>query len=245
VEPAAGGVDMSQDEKPQYATMIRDLPTGERPRERLRELGPSHLSNGELIAILLRTGVAGESVLNLSTRLLVDFGGLSGMARASYGELESLKGISEAKACQLLAAFELGKRLVSLHPEDRPVVASPQEVFNLLGAEMSFLEQEHLRVILLDTKNHVRAVQEVYIGNVSSASVRVAELLRPALRENCPSIILVHNHPSGDPTPSPEDVLVTRETRTSGEMMDIELLDHVIIGTNGYVSMKEKGLGFN
>jgi len=144
-----------------------------------------------------------------------------------------------------MAAFELGKRLDSLHPEDRPVVASPQEVFNMLGAEMSLLQQEHLRVILLDTKNHVWAVQEVYIGNVSSVSVRVADVLRLALRENCSSINLVHNHPSGDLTPSLEDVLVTRETRTSGEMMDIELLDHVIIGSNGYVRMKEKSLGFN
>ena len=115
----------------------------------------------------------------------------------------------------------------------------------MLGAEMSVLQQEHLRVILLDTKNHVRAVQEVYIGNVNSVSVRVADVLRPALRENCSSINLVHNHPSGDPTPSLEDVLVTRETRTSGEMMDIELLDHGIIGSNGYVRMKEKSLRFN
>ena len=236
---------MNTNERPQYATMIRDLPTGERPRERLRYLGPSHLSNAELIAILLRTGVTGESVLNLSTRLLADFGGLSGMARASYGELESLKGISEAKACQLLAAFELGKRLVSLHPEGRPIVKSPQEVFNLLGAEMSFLEQEHLKVILLSTKNEVRSVREIYIGDVNSAVVRVAEVLRPALREDCPSLIVVHNHPSGDPTPSPEDILVTRQVRTSGEMMDIDVLDHIIIGSSGYVSMKEKHLGFD
>jgi DNA repair protein RadC len=109
---------------------------------------------------------------------------------------------------------------------------------------MTVLEQEHLKVVLLDTKNHVRAVRDLYKGSVNSASVRVAELLRPALRENCPSLILVHNHPSGDPTPSPEDVLVTRRVRTSGEMMDIDVLDHVVIGSGGYVSMKEKGLGF-
>ena len=235
---------MTDDGRPQYATMIRDLPHGERPRERLRELGPSHLSNPELIAILLRTGGKGESVLNLSTRLISTFGGLAGVARVTYGELCSLNGVSDAKACQLLAAFELGRRLVSLHPEGRAVVHSPRDVFNLLGAEMGLLDQEHLRVILLNTKNEVRGIQEVYKGNVGSSNVRVAEVLRPAVRENCPSIIIVHNHPSGDPTPSPEDILITREIRTSGDTMDIELLDHVIIAGQGHVSMKEKGLGF-
>lgn len=235
---------MSTEAHPQYSTMIRDMPEGERPRERLRDLGPSFLNNPELIAILLRTGLEGQSVLSLSTHLLSHFGGLAGLARVTYGELCSVKGISEAKACQLLAAFELGRRVVSLHPEDRAVIHSPQDVFNLLGAEMAMLDQEHLRVVLLDTKNQVRGVQRVYIGNVNSSVIRVAEVLRPAVRENCPSIIVVHNHPSGDPTPSPEDILVTRQVRTSGEMMDIELLDHIIIGGHRYLSLKEKGLGF-
>ena len=236
---------MSNVERPQYATMIRDLPRGERPRERLRELGPGHLSNAELFAILLRTGVTGESVLNLSTRVLVEFGGLAGMARATYAELGSLKGISYTKACQLLAALELGRRLVSLHPEGRAVVGSLGDVFNLLGAEMGFLEQEHLRVILLSTKNEVRSVQQVYIGSVNSTGVRVAEVLRPAVRDNCPAVIIVHNHPSGDPTPSPEDILITRQIRSSGETMDVDVLDHIIIGGQGYLSMKEKRLGFD
>ena len=235
---------MSNEQMPRYATMIRDLPQAERPRERLRRLGPSYLSNPELIAILLRTGVKGESVLNVSTHLLSRFGGLPGIARVTYGELCSLNGISDAKACQLLAAFELGRRLVPLHPEGRAVIGSPRDVFNLLGAEMGYLDQEHLRVILLNTKNEVLAVQEVYKGNVNSSVVRVAEVLRPAVRENCPSIVVVHNHPSGDPTPSPDDILITRQVRSSGEMMDIDLLDHIIIGGQGFVSLKEKGLGF-
>ena len=235
---------MTEDAPTQYATMIRDLPQGERPRERLRQLGPSHLSNPELIAILLRTGVKGESVLNLSTRLISAFGGLPGMARVSYGELCSLNGVSDAKACQLLAAFELGRRLVSLHPEGRAIIRSPRDVFNLLGAEMAFLDQEHLRVLLMTSKNEVRAVQQLDIGNVNASVVRVAEVLRPAVRENSPAIIIVHNHPSGDPTPSPEDILITRQLRTGAEMMDIELLDHVIIGGQGFVSMKDKELGF-
>ena len=235
---------MSDEMRPQYSAMIRDLPQAERPRERLRGVGPGSLGNAELIAILLRTGVEGESVLNLSTRLLSRFGGLSGMARVTYSELCSLKGVSDAKACQLLAALELGRRLVSLHPEGRAAVRSPQDVLNLLGVEMEFLDQEHLRVILLNTKNEVQAVREVYVGNVNSSVVRAAEVLRPAVRDNCPSIIVVHNHPSGDPTPSPEDVLITRRIRSSGETMDIDLLDHIIIGGKGYVSLKEKGLGF-
>ena len=138
-----------------YTTMIRDLPRGERPRERLREHGPGYLSNAELIAILLRTGVTGENVVNLAVRLLSHFQGLPGFARANFSELCSLKGISEAKACQLLAALELGRRFVSLHPEDRAVITCPEDVANLLGAEMLLLDQEHLRVVLLDTKNHV------------------------------------------------------------------------------------------
>ena len=235
---------MAERSTPEYVTMIRDLPRGERPRERLRELGPGTLSNAELIAILLRTGTAGESVLSLSNHLLSRLGSLAGMGRVTYGELCSVKGVSDAKACQLLAAFELGRRLVSLSPEDRAVIRSPQDVANLLAAEMGFLDQEHLRVLLLSTKNEVLSVHEVYKGNVNSSFIRVAEVIRPAVRDNCPSIIVVHNHPSGDPSPSAEDILITRKIVAGGQMADIDVLDHVIIGGQGYVSMKDKGLGF-
>ena len=235
---------VSTEEKTQYATMIRDLPQGERPRERLRDYGPSSLNNAELIAILLRVGSEGESVVNLASRVVSEFKGLRGLAKATYGELCAMHGISDAKACQLLAALELGRRLMSLHPEDRPVIGSPRDVYNLLAPEMTFLDQEHPRVLLLNTKNEVLSSQEVYKGNVNSSMIRVAEVLRPAIRDNCPSIIIVHNHPSGDPTPSPEDILVTRQVREGGQIMDIELLDHVIIGGQGFVSLKDKGLGF-
>ena len=227
-----------------YTTMIRDFPRGERPRERLLEYGPGHLSNAELIAILLRTGVAGENVLNLAVRLLARFQGLPGLARATSGELSSLKGISEAKACQLLAAFELGRRQVSLHPEDRAVITCPEDVANLLSAEMSLLDQEHLRVLHLDTKNHVTGISEIYIGNVNSSVVRAAEVFKPAIRDNSVAIIAVHNHPSGDPTPSPEDVAITEQLRASGEVLGIEVLDHIILGGQAHVSLKERGLGF-
>ena len=224
--------------------MIRDLPRGERPRERLRDYGAAALSNAELIAILLRTGLVGESVLNMATRLLSNVGDLGGLGRATFAEICSIKGISEAKACQLQAALELGRRLVSLHPEDRPMIRSPEDVSNLLGAEMALLDQEHLRVLLLDTKNHVNGVSEIYIGNVNSSIVRPAEVLRPAVRDNSKSIIVVHNHPSKDPTPSPEDVAITRQIRESGDLLGIEVLDHIILAGGRYVSLKERSLGF-
>ena len=207
-------------------------------------MGPGSLSNAELVAILLRTGRRGESALNMVTNVLASKGGLSGLARATYAELCTYDGVSDAKASQVLSALELGRRLVSLQPDDRAVIQSPQDVSNLLGAEMSFLDQEHLRVLLLNSKNEVLGVREIYIGNVNSSIVRVSELLRPAIRENCPAIIVVHNHPSGDPTPSIEDTLITRKIGTAAEMMDIELLDHVVIGRGSHVSMKERGLGF-
>ncbi len=227
-----------------YTSTIRDLPQGERPRERLREYGSASLSEAELLAVLLRTGMKGQNVVDLARRLLKEFGGLAGMARTSYAELCQVKGISDAKACQLLSALEVGRRFRSLTPEDHAKINCPQDVFNLLEGEMSFLDQESLRVLLLNTKNAVVGKEEIYKGSVNSAAVRVAEVLRPAIRKNCPNIIMVHNHPSGDPTPSPQDVLVTRRIRASAETMDIELLDHIVIGGRAWASLKERGLGF-
>lgn len=236
---------MAERTNDRYRPMIRDIPLAERPRERLKNYGASSLSNTELIAILLRTGVEGESVLDMAGHLLARFHGLAGLARAQYAELCSQKGISEAKACQLLAALELGRRMLSLQPEDRPVIRNPQDVANLLMGEMGFLEQEHLRVVLLNTRNQVLGVREIYVGNVNTAVVRGAEVFRPAIREGCTSIIIVHNHPSGDPTPSPEDVRITRDLFQAGKLLDIELLDHIVVGQQRFVSLKERGLGFS
>ncbi len=228
-----------------YQPMIRDLPQGERPRERLKEYGAKYLSTTELIAILLRTGVQGENVLSMSSRLLARRDGLAGLGRSTFAELCAERGLSEAKACQILAALELGRRFVSLAPQERATINSPQDVANLLAAEMASFDQEHLRVLLLNTRNEVVGIQEIYVGNVNSAVVREAEVLRPAVRDNAPSIILVHNHPSGDPTPSAEDVLITRNLVAAGKLLGIELLDHVVIGSgNRFVSLNEKGLGF-
>ena len=226
-------------------TSIHDLPSAERPRERLLGLGAGALTNSELIAILLRTGVTGESVLNLATRLLTEFSGLRGLAQASAPEICALRGVSEAKASQLLAALELGRRTASVAPEEKTQIRSPEDVHHLLGPELAQLAQEKLCVLLLNTKQEVLRVRDVYLGTVNSASVRIAEVLRPAIKENCPNIIVVHNHPSGDPTPSPEDIRVTQRLAHSAATMDICLHDHVVIGARGFVSMRQRGLGFD
>ena len=236
---------MIADVNGRYQPMIRDLPQEERPRERLRQHGVKHLSNTELIAILLRTGMKGENVISLSSRVLTRLEGLAGLGRSTFSQLCAQRGLSEAKACQLLAAIELGRRFVSLAPEERAAVNSPQDVANLLMAEMAVLEQEHLRALLLNTKNEVLGIQEIYVGNVNSSVVRPAEVFRPAVRDNATSVIVVHNHPSGDPTPSHEDVAITRDLVEAGKMVAVELLDYLVIGSgNRFVSLKEAGLGF-
>ena len=228
-----------------YSTMIRDTPTTERPREKLKNFGPDHLSNAELIAILLRTGVKGEGVVIMAQRILHRFGGLPGLARANFVELCAEHGISEAKASQLLAAMALGRRLSSLRTDENRIVNSPADVAKMLFGEMSFLDREHLRTVLLNTRNEVVGVREIYVGNVNSSMARPAEIFKPAIRENCPAIIVVHNHPSGDPSPSGEDIVVTRQLVQAGEILGIEMLDHIIIGSNErFVSLKQQGLGF-
>src|SRR5919205_754605 len=154
------------------------------------------------------------------------------------------KDLGIAKAVELQAALELGRRLAGLHPEARPQVRSPADLANLLMPDMMFLEQEHLRVVLLNTKNQVLSAPEVYVGSLNTSVVRVAELFREAIRQNAAAVIVVHNHPSGDPTPSPEDVAVTRQIAEAGRLLDIDVLDHLVIGHQRYVSLKERGLGF-
>jgi DNA repair protein RadC len=224
--------------------LIRDLPAEERPRERLARYGPAALRSDELLAIIWRTGSAAESVLSMSTRVLSQMGGLSGVARASLAELMRQRGVGEAKAIELKAAIELGKRLLLTEPDERPAVRSPHDIANLLLVEMGMLEQEHLRTVILDTKNRVLAIPEIYKGSLNSAVVRVGELFREAIRQNAAAIVLVHNHPSGDPTPSKEDVEVTERVIDAGKLLDIEVLDHLVIGRAKYVSLKERRLAF-
>ena len=227
------------------APTIKDLPSGERPRERLARLGPGALSDAELLAITLRVGTGGENVIRMAERLLVSFGGLDGLARVGVAELARTHGMGQAKAVQLKAAFELGRRLSSLSPEDRPQIREAADAARLLMGDMSYLHQEHLRVLLLDTRNRVEHVHTVYIGNLNASMVRAGELFREAIARNSAAIILAHNHPSGDPSPSSDDIDVTRQAVQAGGLLDIEVLDHLIIGHQRYVSLREQGLGFD
>ncbi len=236
---------MATEPSARYNLTIHDFPLGERPRERLQYYGASALSNAELLAILLRVGSPGENVVALSTRLLKEFGGLAGLAKAGFGDLAKVKGISTAKIAQLKAALELGRRLLLTSPDARPQITSPTDAANLLMLEMGSLEQENLRTILLDTKNRVLASPTVYVGNVNSSIIRVSEIFREAIRVNATALIVAHNHPSGDPTPSPEDVQVTRSIVEAGMLLGIEVLDHLVIGHQRFVSLKERGLGFD
>lgn len=235
---------MTVDEVRPYQARIRDLPTTDRPRERLRDAGAGALANQELLAILLRTGQANESALAVAARLLGRFDGLVGLARASFAELCAEHGLGEAKAAQLQAALELGRRVVATQPDERAVIRYPADVANLLQGEMGLLDQEHLRVLLLNTRNHVLATHELYRGSVHTAMVRIGELFREPLRQNAPCIILVHNHPSGDPSPSSADIAMTMKAVEAGELLDIEVLDHIVIAHGRFVSMKEEKKGF-
>jgi DNA repair protein RadC len=226
------------------AYRITDLTESERPRERLAELGPQALSNAELLAILLRVGIHGENSVQMGQRLLQDMGGLHGLHRASLVELAGQFGMGLAKASQIKAAIELGMRIHSLNPEERPSIHSPADAAALVQYEMSALLQEHLRVINLDTRNRVINIEKVYVGSLNASTVRVGELFKSAIQRSAASIIILHNHPSGDPSPSPEDVALTRAIVAAGKLLDIEVLDHLVIGQGRWISLKEKGLGF-
>lgn len=227
-----------------YRLPVREWPSSEQPREKLIQLGAEHLSEAELLAILLRVGVIGQDVVSLSQSVLLKFGGLVALSRAPLPALCEIKGISDAKAVTIKAALEFGRRLLLADAREQLQIRSPQDVASILQLEMGLLEQENLRVVLLDTKNHLQAIRVVYRGSVNSSQIRIAEVFRDAVRENAPAIIVAHNHPSGDPTPSPEDVRVTRELVAAGKLLDIDVLDHLVIGRNRYVSLKQKKLGF-
>jgi DNA repair protein RadC len=223
---------------------IMDLHEADRPRERLAALGAQALSNAELIAILLRVGVKGENAVQVGQRLLTEFKGLTGLHRAPFIDLKKQRGIGNAKTCQIKAAIELGRRLPLECPEERPAINSPADAAALVQYEMFALEQEHLRVILLDRRNRVMEITEVYKGSVNSSQIRVGEVFKEAIRKNASALIVIHNHPSGDPTPSPDDVAVTRAIVQAGKLLDVEVLDHLVIGQGRWVSLKERGLGF-
>lgn len=230
-------------ESPAYLT-LKETPATDRPRERLKAVGPSYLSDAELLAILLRVGIKGENVSDLARRLLAQNHGLAGLASLDFGELAAQRGVGEAKACSIKAALELGRRLLRVDPEQRKQVSSPADVADLLMLEMGHLEQEHMRVLHLNTKNQLIAMVEVYKGSLNSAPIRPADVFKGAVRNNAASVILAHNHPSGDPTPSPEDARATEQLVEAGRLLDIEVLDHLVIGNARWESLRARRLGF-
>lgn len=221
--------------------MIKDVPKEDRPRERLLKIGASHLSNQELLAILIGSGTKNESVMALSNRVLMHFEGLNLLKDATIEELTAIKGIGKAKGVLLLSALELGKRMSQFKPEDRYIVRSPEDGADYIMEEMRSLNQEHFVVLFLNTKNQIIHRQTIFIGSLNASIVHPREVYREAVKRSAASIICAHNHPSGDPSPSQEDIHVTRRLVESGKMIGIELLDHLVIGDRKFISLKEKG----
>lgn len=220
---------------------IKELPAELRPRERLLAAGVQALSNAELLAILLRTGTKTESALDVARRLLSRPDGLQFLAGATLEELQQQKGIGLAKAAELKAALELGRRLAAFNL-NRTVIRNPQDVAGLLLDEMRFLDRENFRTISLNTKNQVLGIDNVSVGSLNSSLAHPREVFKDPIRRSAAAIILAHNHPSGDPTPSQEDILVTRRLVEAGRILGIEVLDHLIIGDGRFASLKERNL---
>lgn len=222
-------------------TLMKDVPQEERPRERMLKAGPSSLSNAELLALLLRTGSTGESVLSLAHRVLAHVKGLKGLTQVTIAELMEIHGIGLAKAVQIMAGVELGQRISRLLPEERYVIRSPKDAAHFVMDELRFENQEQFICIFLNTKFHVIEKKMIFKGTLNASVVHPREVFREAVRCSAAALICVHNHPSGDPTPSQEDLEVTCRLVKAGKLMGIELIDHLIIGDQSFYSMKEHG----
>ncbi len=219
---------------------IKDLPHSERPREKLIAHGVTVLSNAELLAIILRTGTKNENILQLSQRLLAEYG-LKSLASIRIGTLQQVAGIGEAKACQIMACFELSRRISAYREEQKTQIKNAADVAAYYLPQLSSLRQEHLIGVYLDTKNRILKEETIFIGTLDSSLIHPREIFHRAVTECAASIILIHNHPSGDPSPSKEDISMTKQIQTAGTIMGIEILDHIIIGDNRYYSFKESG----
>lgn len=220
---------------------MKQLPLEERPRERLVHHGPENLSAAELIAIIIRTGAAGRTALALAEELLVHFNDLRGVARASCAEIAKVKGIGMTKAVQIKSAFELGRRVLTSNPVLLPSIKGPQDVYDLLKASYQDLDREHFKVVHLNVKNQVLRVETTAIGILSSSPVHPREVFKEAVKMNSAGLILTHNHPSGDPTPSQDDLRLTKRLQEAGQILGIHVIDHIIFGDNRFVSLKEYG----
>ncbi len=225
-----------------YSIMMKDLPALERPRERLRELGAERLSNRELLAILLRTGTRKSSALQVADQLLAEFGSLRELAGASMEELSRIRGIGSVKAGDLQAAMELAKRLQADGRQNLDVINSPGDAAGLVMEEMRRLDREHFVILMLNSKHRVTARKTVSIGHLNASLVHPRELFKEVIRRSSAAVVLVHNHPSGDPTPSEEDLTVTRRLAEAGKLLGIAVLDHIIVGENQFISLREQGL---
>lgn len=220
---------------------IRDLPASDRPLYRLEQHGSGVLSNAELLALVLGSAEA----LDVAQELLIRFGSLHRLARARRSALTNIRGIGPAQAARLASVLELSRRLQTPESDSPPRITCPSDAAALLMPAMRDLEQEELRVILLDTRNRVLGIPTIYKGSLNTSMVRVGEIFRPAIEAPAAAIVLAHNHPSGEAEPSPEDVTVTRQAVEAGKLLDIDVLDHLIIGLGRFVSLKERGLGFS
>lgn len=221
---------------------IKELPAEERPREKLLKKGSKYLTTAELLALIIRTGTKKRTAVELAQKLLSFYGGLEGLQDLSCEELKKIKGIGTAKAAQINAVTELSRRISALSNEKRDLVSNPIQAADFLAGEMRFLKQEVLRVILLDVKNKVIAAPEISRGGLSSSIVHPREVFKEAIRRSSAAMILVHNHPSGDPTPSADDLSITKKLVKTGKIIGIEVIDHIIIAGDKYLSFKEKAL---
>ncbi len=226
----------------EYHLTIKEMAAELRPRERMVAHGVQSLSDAELLAILLRSGTVTTTAIDLANQLLSRFGGLRGLAGAGIEELQAVKGVGLAKSAEVRAAFELGRRVACRPGEWQPVVRTPEEAAGLVMQEMRYFDREHFWALVLNTKNRVLAVEKISIGTLNSSSVHPRELFKNAIRKSAAALILVHNHPSGDPTPSPQDIELTRRLFEAGEIVGIKVLDHIVIGDNKFTSLKLEGL---
>lgn len=222
---------------------IKELPSTERPREKLYIHGPQALSNEELIAILIRTGDKNNSAIDLARQVLSkDERGLVYLRDTTLQELMDTKGIGECKAAQILAAIEIGKRISFRDALEKVRINEPSTIANLYMDEMRYLQKEHFRIVLLNTKNQIIVTEEISVGTLNASIVHPRDVFKAAIKRNSNSMILIHNHPSGDPTPSNEDINITNRLIDAGNIIGIKVLDHIIIGDNRYISFKEKNL---